>query len=119
MIQFEIENGHHETFYDVSDVAKALNLKHEGKTLGRNKFMELLRYNGYIMSDSNQPKQIAISLGLMRYHMVNRRYKKYGMPLFSEKGLNYLSRKIETGDIQIGFQKKIKRHYTVKLEDIV
>jgi len=119
MIKFETENQHSVYFYDCGELAKYLNLKHDNKSIGKNKMIELLRFNGYVMRDSNQPKQSMVTMEIMRYHLVNRRYKKYGMLLVSERGLNYFKRKVDTSDIQIGFQKKINKNNFVKLEDIV
>jgi hypothetical protein len=119
MIEFQTEGNHTEIWYDASETCKYLNIKYDDKILGRNRFIELLRFNGYVMRDSNQPKQSPITMGLMRFHMVNRKMKKYGMLLFSERGLNYLKRKIETGDIQIGFQKKAKKNHYVTLAEVL
>jgi hypothetical protein len=120
MIQFELPDGRHETWYDAADVSKALMLKNtNGKILGRNLFLQYCRYNGMIMKDSNQPKQIMITLGLMRFHMVKRRYKMWGMPLWSDRGIAYIQRRIENGEWQLGFEKRIiKQKQVVKLEEI-
>lgn len=123
MIRFETIDSttgevHSQYWYDCSDVAKNLAIKDGIKVLGRNKFMQYLRHNGVLMQDSNQPKQSFITLGLMRYHMVKRRYKMWGMPLFSERGIAFLQRKIDCGDYTIGFMKKINKNETIKLEDI-
>ena len=120
MIQFELPDGRHEYFYDAADVSKTLMLKDtNGKILGRNKFLQYCRHNGMLMKDSNQPKQNMITLGLMRYHMVKRRFKMWGMPLWSERGINYIQRRIENGEWQMGFEKRIiKQKQVVKLEEI-
>ena len=120
MIQFETIDGRHEYWYDAADVAKALMLKDaNGKYLGRNKFLQYCRFNGMIMKDSNQPKQTMITLGLMRYHMVKRRFKMWGMPLWSDRGIAYIQRRVENGEWQLGFEKRvIKQKQTVKLEDV-
>jgi hypothetical protein len=119
MILFENELGRHDYWYDASDVAKVLMLKDGKKILGRNKFLQCCRFWGLIMLDSNQPKQSQISLGLMRWHLVNRRYKKVGMPLWSERGIAFIKRRIETQEFQIGFTKRVEKNkYTVKLSDV-
>lgn len=120
MIQFELPDGRHETWYDAADVSKALMLKNtNGKILGRNKFLQYCRFNGMIMKDSNQPKQTMITLGLMRYHMVKRRFKMWGMPLWSDRGIAYIQRRIENGEWQMEFEKRIiKQKQVVKLEEI-
>ena len=113
MIRFEDENQHSIYMYDSSDLAKYIGIRHPitKKPIGRTKFIELLRFNGYVMKDSNQPTQLLVTMGLAVYHMVNRRYKKYGMLLFTERGMNYIKRKVEDGSIQIGFQKKVNKSY--------
>jgi hypothetical protein len=118
MIEFETPEGKHEYWYDAADCAKALMIRMDGKVLGRNKFTEFARFNGMLMKDSLQPKQTMITLGLMRFHMVQRRHKRYGMPLWSDRGINYIKRKLDTGDFQLGLEKKVKKFQTVKLEDI-
>lgn len=118
MIRFETENGHHEYWYDAGDVAKYLNIKDGKRIVGRNKFLQLLRANGCIMKDSNQPSQAWIQLGLAKYHMVERRFKKYGMTIFSEKSLGYIKNKIDSQAFEITFVKRIEKHKTVKLEEI-
>ena len=109
MVRFEDENGHSHYWYDASDVAKHLKLeRQDGKILGRNLFSEFLRFNGVLLKDSTQPKQSWIDMGLARYHMVNRRYRLYGMTLFSDKGIAFIERKVATGSFQIGFEKRKK-----------
>jgi hypothetical protein len=97
--------------YDASDIAKHLNIKDSnGKPLGRNRFLQYCRFNGMLMLDSNQPKQSMVTLGLMRYHMAKKRYKLHGMPLFSERCIAYIQRKIANGDFQLGFTKRLEKH---------
>ena len=122
MIEFEIEGNptHHEYWYDASDVAKFLNIKDTttNRILGRNKFLQWCRFNGIIMLDSNQPKHSQISLGLMRWHMVKRRYKMWGISLWSDRGIAFIQRRIEKGEFQLGYTKRIEKHKTVKLEEV-
>ena len=66
----------------------------------------MLRYNGMVMKDSTQPSQYLINLGLAKWHMVKRRYRQYGMVIFHERCLEYFKQRIESGKIQIGFEKK-------------
>lgn len=55
----------------------------------------------------------------MRFHMVKRRYKMWGMPLWSDRGIAYIQRRIENGEWQMGFEKRIiKQKQVVKLEEI-
>jgi hypothetical protein len=122
MIQYEIidtDTGdiHHEYWYDASDCAKFLMIKIDGKILGRNKFLQYLRNNKLIMKDSNQPTQQWISLGLARWHSTTKRWKTFGMPLWSERGLNRLKVMVANGDLQPGFEKRREKH-VVLLNDI-
>jgi len=121
MIEFERQDGHHEIWYDSADLAKYLRIVNPqtGKPCGRNKLLEVLRFNGMIMSDSNQPSQYLVTLNLARWHMVNRRFKRYGMILFHERALEYFRQRIVNGKIQIGFKKRVvKQPHIVRLEDI-
>ena len=119
MIRFEKPDGHSEYWYDAADVAKAIMLKDGGKILGRNKFLQFCRFNGMLMADSNQPKQNMITMGLMRFHMVTRRYKMWGMPLWSDRGIAYIENRIANGDWQIGFTKRLVKNVVVlKLDDV-
>ena len=120
MIRFENLLGHSEYWYDGSDVAKAIMLKDSnGRIMGRNRFLQYLRFNGMLMLDSNQPKQINIQLGLMRWHMAKRKYKQFGMPLFSDRGIAYIQRKIANGDFQMGFTKRVDKHKNeVNINDV-
>lgn len=122
MIRFETENGHHEYWYDAGEVAKFLHIKNPatGRIIGRNLFLELLRYNKVLMKDSTMPTQMWINMGLARFHMVNRRYKMYGMPIFSENAIKYLEARVADGRFAIGFEKRKEKKYNcdVKLEDV-
>lgn len=116
MIRFENELGGSEYWYDSADLAKSLNIKNTetGRTIGRNLFIQFLRYNGVIMKTSNQPSQCWILLGLAKFHMVERRFKKYGMTIFSERAFGYIQNKIESGGFAIGFEKRIDRNVNIK-----
>lgn len=107
----------HEYWYDASDCAKFLMIKVEGKILGRNLFLQYLRYNKLIMKNSNQPCQQWILLGLARWHNTNKNWKTFGMPLWSERGLNRLKTMIVNNTLQIGFEKRVDKH-VVQLKDI-
>lgn len=108
MIRFEDpDTGKSEYWYDAADVAKYINIENPetGKIIGRNKFLQMLRYNGYILKDSNQPAQNMIVLNLMRWHMVKRRYYQFGMTIFHERALAYFLNRIEDGRITVAFEK--------------
>lgn len=119
MVRFEDPTtGHGSYWYDGSDVAKFLMIKHEKKYIGRNKLLQLLRFNKILVKHSNQPTQYWINLGLARYHYTTKRYKTYGMVLFSEKGLNRLKVMLENNELQIGFE-KISHKLYVSVNDVM
>jgi len=122
MIRFEDpETGHSEYWYDSADLAKYLNIEdpYTKRKIGRNKFLELLRHNGYILKDSTQPCQYLVMLDMARWHMVERRYKKYGMVIFHERALAYFKNKLDNGRLAIGFEKRKQKDYgELKLDDI-
>lgn len=118
MIRFEDKiTGHSTYWYDASDLAKFLMIKVDGKIIGRNKFLQLLRANGYLMKDSNQPCQAWITMNMARWHVTVKRHKKYGMPIFHERSIAYLQKKIANGDIQLIFEKRKDKHI-VRLQDV-
>ena len=119
MIRFEDENGHSIYWYDAADVAKFLNIKDTAtkRVVGRNKFIQFLRHNGAIMKDSNQPTQYWIQLGLSRFHRTTKRWKTYGMPLFSDKGIAYIQNKIDSGVWVLDYEKRKMKNEAV-LKDI-
>ena len=117
MIRFEDDNKHSVYWYDSADVAKFLNIRNPNtkRIVGRNLFMQFLRYNGVLLKDSNQPNQMWINLGLAKFHMVTKRYKVYGIPIFSETAISYIENRIVDGRLMIGFEKRlIKEHESVK-----
>lgn len=118
MIEFKDSLGHTIYWYDAADISKYLNIKLDnGRYMGRNKFLQALRFNGYLMKDSNQPTQAMITTGLMRFHMTTKRYKTYGMPLFSDKFIGYIQNRLEDGRFQLQFLKR-KEKYFVNPEDV-
>ena len=110
MIRFEDELGHSEYWYDSGDLAKYIALENPatGRIIGRNLFLQLLRHNGYVMKDSNQPAQYLVVLKMARWHMVTRRYKRYGMIIFHERALEYFKNRIADKRLAIGFEKRKK-----------
>jgi len=117
MIQFELPDGRHQYWYDAAEVAKHLMIKDDKKILGRNKFMQYCRHNGVLCKDSNQPKQNLIQLGLMRWHNTNKNWKTFGMPLWSDKGIAYMERRISSGAFSTGYLKRIEK-YSVNIDDV-
>ena len=95
MIEEQDEQGHTHYWYTASEVVKMLALKDtDDKLIGRNKFLRALRYNKVIMAN-NEPYQYYIMLGHMKLHSTTKRWKSYYVPVFSERGVNYLRNKFE------------------------
>lgn len=119
MIEFLLPDSRHTYMYDASDLAKFLMIRdtQSQKILGRNKLLQCLRFNGVLCKDSNQPNMTMINLGLMHWHTTIKRHKTYGMPLFTDKGVNFIKARFADGRYQIGYEKRREKH-TVKLEEI-
>lgn len=97
MIEIEVQGGHHENWFTMSEFAKMLGIKDSaGKTVGRNKLYALLRENGILMKN-NEAYQWVINLDLVRMHIVEKRHKTYYLPIFSIRCLNYVQKKIADG----------------------
>ena len=95
MIEETNDLGHTTIWYTVSEVAKMLNLKDgDNKPIGRNKFFRVLRYNKVLMYHANQPYQYFVQLGLLKLHSSSKNWKQYYIPVFSERGVNYLKNKL-------------------------
>jgi len=98
-----------EYFYQVRDLCKMLRLKDaSGKLIGQNTMFKVLRYNGVLCAD-NTPKQGLLNLGLAIYHRTIKRYKSYGVTMFSEKGVNYIKRQFEIGKFVVYYEPTIRR----------
>lgn len=119
MIQFEDENGHTEYWYDTQELAKALSLKDDnGKYVGRNRMFKLLRLNK-ILDKHNQPHVYYMNLGIGKTHTTSKRYKRYNMPIWSERAIGYFKMRFETGKYIIHFEKNVKKEsYVMKLDDV-
>jgi phage antirepressor YoqD-like protein len=105
MIQIEREDQHHEYYYGADEVAKMLALKDDkGKLIGRNKFIEVLRYNKIVVNN-NQPSQFYLNMGFCILHKTTKSYITFPVIMFSAKGINYLSNGFKSGNYIIGFQK--------------
>jgi hypothetical protein len=110
--------GHTEYYYSVSDVCKMLGLRDaSGKLIGRNNMFKVLRYAGVLCQD-NTPKQHFLNMGLAIYHRTIKRYKTYGLPMFSERGVNYLQRQFECGNYQVFYEPTQKKKITVNINDV-
>lgn len=110
MISFEDQYQHHSYWYDAADCSKFLMIRYNNKIIGRNKFLQLLRYNKIILKDSNQPSQFWINTGLARYHSTQKQWKRFGMCLLSDKGLDMIKSMIREGKLQIGFEKRSNKY---------
>lgn len=121
MITFIDENQHSTSYWDAQEVSKVLGIRDPNtkKILGRNKFLQWCRFNGILLKDSNMPKQSYVTLNLMIYHLAKRRYRRFGMPLWSERGIEYMRKKVQAGEYQFGYEKIDKKTVVVKLEDIM
>jgi phage antirepressor YoqD-like protein len=80
--------GHAENWWTVSEISKIVGIK----GVGRNKFMAALREDGIVLA-GNFPSQYFINMGLARMHGVVRNHTTYYIPVFSERGVNYLKNK--------------------------
>jgi hypothetical protein len=111
------DTGHTIYYYTVSDVCKMLALRDAGgKLIGRNTMFKVLRYCGVLCQD-NSPKQSLLNMGLAIYHRTIKRYKTYGVPMFSENGVNYLKRQFEVGNYQV-FYEPTKKKIMVDLNTV-
>ena len=107
-----------EYFYQVQDLCKMLSLKTgDGKQIGRNRMFKVLRYNGVLCND-NSPKQSLLNLGLAIYHRTLKRYKSYGVTMFSEKGINYLQRQFETGKFIVFYESTIRKKRIKNIDEV-
>ena len=117
MIEIEHEDGHHSYLYTVGEVAKMLQLVDaDKKPVGRNRFFRALRYNGVLLQD-NSPSQYFIMLGLALLHSTTKRWKTYTVPVFTEKGINYLSNKFKSGGYVV-YVKTEEKDLTQNINDI-
>ena len=109
MIEIEDkETGHHSYLYTIGEVAKMLQLKDsEGKYVGRNRFFRCLRYNGVLIKD-NSPAQYFIMMNLALLHSTTKKWKTYTVPVFTEKGINYLRNKFQNGDYVVFVDREVK-----------
>ena len=88
--------GHGSMWYTVSELAKQLNLKDaKGRYIGRNKMYQFLRDEKIIM-DNNYPYQYYITLDMVQMHKVVRGNYTLYLPIFSQRGVNFLNKKYGT-----------------------
>jgi phage antirepressor YoqD-like protein len=120
MFQLELEDGHHIVLYSVSDAAKILNLKDcDGRGIGRNRFFSVLKYNKVLLKD-NSPSQYWMNMHLMVLHKPMKRWKRYTMPCFTEKGINYLENQFKSGRFVVHFESKkpVKSTYIKQPDEV-
>ena len=93
MITLYDNEGHGTNYFTVAEVAKVLALKDsKGKPIGRNKFYKKLR-DEEILMDNNYPFQHYLNLDLVVMHEVKRGNYTLYIPIFSQRGIDYLRRR--------------------------
>lgn len=119
MFEIETDEGHHMVLYTTGEVAKILNLKDSnGKSIGRTKMFKILRWNKVLLRD-NSPNQYYITMGLAMLHKPLKRWKRYTMPCFTERGLNYLENAFKQGKLQLVQESKPLVKNIVNINDIM
>lgn len=101
----------------MDEVAKILCVKDDkGKAIGRNKFFNLLRYDGVLLYN-NFPAQYYIALDLMRMYPVSRGGKTYYIPVISEKGISYFQSKYKNYIFATRKQSFVKN--SINIDDVM
>ena len=125
MIEIEIEGGHHEYWYTVAEVAKMLNftkkdndLKRTKHHIGRNLMFKVLKFNKVLSKKDNSPAQSYINLGLAKLHSTNIRWKRYTLPVFSEKGIEYLKKQFASGKYVVQYEPTVRNKHVKSLEEV-
>ena len=107
MINYVDESGNNDSYFSISEVTKMLGLKDKkGKLIGRNKFIILLKNNKVILKDGTL-SLLFLSLGLGIYHLTEKvkSNRTFGVCMFSNRGIAFLKKQIETGKYVINTQK--------------
>jgi phage antirepressor YoqD-like protein len=107
MVEIINNEGHTENYFTVSEVAKVLHLRIDGRNVGRNIFFRILRHNKIIM-DNNAPYQFWIDMNWARLYSVDKGRHTYFIPIFSTQGLNYMRNKFESGAFVINYEDEKK-----------
>jgi hypothetical protein len=97
MIQIEDkETGHHQNFFTGGELCKLIQLRdNKGKLLGRNSFYKRLKTDKYMLQDGTLPQSwLSLDMGIM-YTTLKKGGggHKYILPLWSEKGVQFLKNK--------------------------
>lgn len=117
MIQIENE-GHTLVLYQVEEVAKMLALKNvDDKPIGRNNMFKVLRHNK-IITATNAPQQFWLNMGLAVLHTTTKRWKKYTVVCFTEKGIAYLMNGFMSGKFQVHYEPTVRKKRYVDINDI-
>lgn len=120
MIIIEKEDGHHMVLYTIGEVAKILNLRDmDKKPIGRNRMYRVLRNAGVLSKKDNTPMQYYINMGLAVLHTTTKRWKKYTVPCFTERGLSYLEERFKNGKYAINTEKQPLVKNVVNIDDIM
>jgi phage antirepressor YoqD-like protein len=113
------ELGHTSYLYTVAEVCKTLGINDgHGRPMGRNKFFRALRFNKFLDAN-NQPYQYYLTMGLLAYHPTKKYWKTFHIPVFTERGINYLRNHIASGKFLIYTEPEKKENFTVNINDIV
>lgn len=117
MVEKTDEVGHTTFWYTPSEVAKIIGMKHDGKVMGRNLFMAMLRQNGVLMSN-NFPYQFYLSMGMATMYCVKKWHNHY-QPVFSETFISYAQKKIASGEWRFVYKKPTFVKNEVNIDDVM
>lgn len=88
-------------WYTVAEVAKILGLKDQKDLpIGRNLMFKLLRQEKILM-ENNYPYQYHLNLELVMMHRIQKTRHVVHIPLFSERGINYLRNRFDGRTLEI------------------
>lgn len=117
MIQIEDTiTGHHNTFFTGGELCKLIQLRdNKGKLLGRNSFYKRLKADKYMLQDGTLPQSwLSLDMGIM-YTTLKKGGggHKYILPLWSEKGVQFLKNKYHIEPVNDrNFGKVLKENLT-------
>ena len=90
MIKLKDEMGHHQNYFTGQELCRIIQLRDDkGKLLGRTKFYKKLKADNYMLQNGLLP-QFFLDLDLGITYTTIKKHHKYILPLWSEKGLNFL-----------------------------
>jgi hypothetical protein len=117
MIQIEDTiTGHHKVFFTGGELCKLIQLRdNKGKLLGRNSFYKRLKTDKYMLQDGTLPQSwLSLDMGIM-YTTLKKGGggHKYILPLWSEKGVQFLKNKYHVEPVNDrNFGKVLKENLT-------